>query len=49
VRGEVDLRSGAREGKSGWTLLIARPNLKLLLEHSDDLDSLLNALVSADV
>jgi hypothetical protein len=37
VRGEVDLGSGAREGKSGWTLVVARPNLKPRLEHSDDL------------
>jgi type III restriction enzyme len=48
VRGEVDLGSGAREGKSGWSLLIARANLKPLLEHSDDLDDLLKVLFSAE-
>jgi type III restriction enzyme len=49
VRGEVDLGTGAREGKTGWTLLVARPNLKPLLEHSDDLEGLLKVLFTLDV
>ena len=48
VKGEVDLGSGSREGKDGWTLLIARPNLKPLLEHSDDLDGLLKVLFTGE-
>jgi len=49
VRGEVDLGSGAREGKSGWSLVVARPNLKPLVEHSDDLDGLLKQLFSVEI
>jgi type III restriction enzyme len=49
VRGEVDLESSARAGKDGWSLVVARPNLKPLLEHSDDLDGLLKVLFAHDV
>jgi type III restriction enzyme len=40
VRGRVDLGSGSREGKDGWSLVLGRPNLKPIVEHSDDLDTL---------
>jgi type III restriction enzyme len=46
VRGTVDLGSGSREGKEGWSLVIGRPNLKPVVEHSDDLDSLVKLLFS---
>lgn len=48
VRGEVSLGTSTRVGKDGWSLLVARPNLKPLLEHSDDLDGLLSLLFSLD-
>ena len=40
VRGSVDLGSGSREGKDGWSLVLPRPNLPPLVEPSDDLDAL---------
>jgi type III restriction enzyme len=40
VRGEVDLGSGSREGKEGWSLVLPRPSLEPRVEHSDDLDAL---------
>jgi len=49
VRGAVDLGTGAREGKSGWTLIIGRPNLKPLLEHDEDLDTLIKAMFAYEV
>jgi type III restriction enzyme len=46
VRGEVDLGSGSREGKDGWSLVIGRANLKPIVEHADDLDALIDLLLS---
>jgi type III restriction enzyme len=45
VRGEVDLGSGSSEGKDGWSLVLPRPNLSPLVEHSDDLDALVAMLL----
>ncbi len=45
VRGEVDLGSGSREGKEGWSLILGRPNLKPVVEHSDDLGALIKELL----
>jgi type III restriction enzyme len=45
VRGTVDLESGAREGKNGWSLVIGRPNLKPIVEHADDLGQLIKELL----
>lgn len=47
VRGTVDLGSGSREGKDGWSLVLGRPNLRPIIEHSDDLDALIGQLLSA--
>jgi type III restriction enzyme len=44
IRGIVDLDSGSREGKQGWSLVLGRPNLKPIVEYSDDLDSLVKTL-----
>jgi type III restriction enzyme len=44
VRGTVDLGSGSREGNEGWSLVLGRPNLKPIVEHSDDLDILVKRL-----
>lgn len=44
VRGILDLGSGSREGKEGWSVVLGRPNLKAIVEHSDDLDSLVATL-----
>lgn len=44
VRGTVDLGTGSREGKEGWSLVVGRPNLKPIVEQSDDLDSLVKQL-----
>ena len=44
VRGTVDLDGGSREGKEGWSLVLGRPNLKPIVEHSDDLDILVKRL-----
>ena len=44
VRGKVDLGSGSREGKDGWSLVLGRPNLKPLVEHTDDLGPLIKLL-----
>jgi type III restriction enzyme len=44
VRGTVDLGSGSREGKEGWSLVLGRPNLKPIVEPSDDLESLVKRL-----
>jgi type III restriction enzyme len=44
VRGTVDLGTGAREGKEGWSLVLGRSNLKPIVEHSDDLDALVRLL-----
>ena len=46
VRGRVDLGSGAREGKDGWSAVVGRPSLKPLVQHSDDLGALLGVLFS---
>lgn len=46
VRGRVDLGSGSREGKDGWSLVLGRPNLKPIVEHSDDLDGLIQLLLA---
>jgi type III restriction enzyme len=45
VRGNVDLGSGSREGKDGWSLVLGRPNLKPRVEHTDDLGPLVNLLL----
>jgi type III restriction enzyme len=47
VRGSVDLGSGSREGKDGWSLMLPRPNLSPLVEHSDDLDPLVAMLLDS--
>ncbi len=44
VRGTVDLGSGSREGKEGWSLVLGRGNLRPIVEHSDDLDALVTML-----
>jgi type III restriction enzyme len=44
VRGAVDFERGARESKEGWSLVVGRPNLKPLVEHSGDLDQLVTTL-----
>jgi type III restriction enzyme len=46
VRGTVDLETGSREGKSGWSSVVGRPNLKPIVESSDDLDSLVRSLLA---
>ena len=40
VRGTVDLGTGSREHKEGWSAVIGRANLKPIVERSDDLESL---------
>jgi type III restriction enzyme len=47
VRGTVDLGSGSREGKEGWSLVLPRPNLPPLVEPSDDLDPLVAMLLDS--
>lgn len=44
VRGQVDLNTGSREGKDGWSVVLGRANLKPVVEHSDDIDALLEQL-----
>jgi type III restriction enzyme len=44
VRGEVDLRTGSREGKDGWSAVVGRASLRPIVEHSGDLDGLLRNL-----
>jgi type III restriction enzyme len=44
VRGRVDLGTGSREGKEGWSAVVGRPSLKPLVQHSDDLGALLGLL-----
>ena len=44
VRGRVDLGTGSREGKEGWSAVVGRPSLKPLVQHSDDLGTLLRML-----
>lgn len=44
VRGRVDLGTGSREGKEGWSAVIGRPSLKPLVQHSEDLGALLALL-----
>jgi type III restriction enzyme len=48
VRGTVDLGSGSREGKDGWSLVLGRPNQKPIVEHSDELDSLIKCLFASE-
>jgi len=45
VRGTVDLGSGSRKGKDGWSLVLPRAYLKPIVERGDDLDALLHHLV----
>jgi type III restriction enzyme len=47
VRGTVDLGSGSRKGKDGWSLVLPREHLQPIVEHGDDLDALLGHLISA--
>lgn len=47
VRGMVDLNTGSREGRDGWSIVIGRPSLKPLVEHSGDLDKLLTTLLAS--
>jgi type III restriction enzyme len=35
VRGTVDLGTGSREGKEGWSLVLGRANQKPIVEHSE--------------
>lgn len=44
--GGSDLGSGSRAGKDGWSLVLGRPNLKPIVEHSDDLDAIVAQLLS---
>ncbi len=46
VRGAVDLGTGSREGKDGWSLVIGRATQKPIVEHSDDLDVLVKQLLA---
>jgi type III restriction enzyme len=46
VRGEVDLESGAREGNAGWSSVVGRPSLRPLVEHTDDLNALVDLLLA---
>jgi type III restriction enzyme len=48
VRGKVDLGSGSREGKDGWSLVLPRQSLSPTVEHSDDLDALVRLLFAAN-
>ena len=41
VRGQVDLDKNTTIDKQGWTAVIARPALAPIVEHSDNLDQLL--------
>ncbi len=47
VRGTVDLGSGSRKGKDGWSLVFPREHLQPIVEQNDDLDALLRHLVAA--
>jgi type III restriction enzyme len=47
VRGEVDLGSGSREGKDGWSAVVGRASQKPIVEHSDDLDPLVAMLLAS--
>jgi hypothetical protein len=47
VRGTVDLGSGSRKGKDGWSLVLPREHLQPIVEQNDDLDVLLRQLVGA--
>jgi hypothetical protein len=47
VRGTVDLGSGSRKGKDGWSLVLPREHLQPIVEHGDDLDALLRHLTGA--
>lgn len=47
VRGTVDLKTGSREGKDGWSLVLPRPNLDPIVEYSDDLDALVAMLLKS--
>ena len=47
VRGTVDLGSGSRKGKEGWSLVLPREHLQPIVEHGDDLDALLRHLAGA--
>lgn len=49
VRGSVDLGSGSREGKEGWSFVLGRPNLRPIVEHNDDLDALITQLLSTSM
>lgn len=46
VRGEVDLHSGARESKDGWSVVLGRPSLSPIVDHSNDLDGLLRQFLA---
>jgi type III restriction enzyme len=45
VRGTVDLDTGSREGKEGWSLVLGRYNLKPIVERFDDIDTLIETLI----
>ncbi|WNG25603.1 hypothetical protein F0U62_17440 [Cystobacter fuscus] len=44
VRGDIDLQAGVRSGGDGWTMVIARPNLKPLLIRKEEISELLKEL-----
>jgi type III restriction enzyme len=47
VRGTVDLKTGSREGKDGWSLVLPRAAMDPIIEHSDDLDELVAMLLES--
>lgn len=47
VRGHVDIKRERVTGTDGWSAVIARAGVKPLVEHSDDLQRLLDLLVAA--
>jgi hypothetical protein len=47
VWGTVDLGSGSRKGKDGWSLVLPREHLRPTVKHCDDLDALLRHLAGA--
>ena len=47
VRGTVDLGSGSRKSKDGWSLVLPREHLQPTVEYDDDLDTLLRQITAA--
>jgi type III restriction enzyme len=44
VKGKVDVAKGIRLDRLGWTLVVARPGLTPLVDHSEDLGDLLRSI-----